>query len=80
MKISGRTPVTNSAGQHADTLDQLASAARAALEGRVGQPLADEQWARSRTRLLEFGNILRNWAQVAKTRKTRTGNVLKIGE
>jgi hypothetical protein len=42
----------------------LESAARAALDSKVGRSLTDAEWNHTRTKLVEFVTILRRWDQV----------------
>lgn len=44
---------------------QSEAAARQCLEERAGGALTDEEWARARSRLLEFAAILRSWDRAA---------------
>jgi hypothetical protein len=44
-----------------DERERLERAARACLEERYGRPLSDEEWARDKQALLEFGKLLVDW-------------------
>ncbi len=54
----------------------LECAAREALSTRTGRVLTDTEWARARTRLLEFVTILRVWNEKANTPASGLGNVV----
>ena len=41
-------------------------AARTALDTLMARPFTEEEWARNRSRLLEFVNILRSWDRAGK--------------
>jgi hypothetical protein len=49
-------------------------AVRIALELRAGRSLTDAEWARARSKLAEFVNILRAWE--GKTTTSNGGNVV----
>jgi hypothetical protein len=49
--------------------------ARAALDSRAGRLLTDTEWERSRTTLLEFMGILRDWDNNARKTPSEAGNV-----
>jgi hypothetical protein len=51
------------------------TAARTALELRVGGHLTDLEWAAARARLLEFATILRDWEQNADDVRTNLEKV-----
>ena len=51
------------------------SAARAALDSLCGSNLTDMEWGRSRTRLLEFVGILREWDRKDQPANSVLGNV-----
>ena len=54
-------------GERSDTrLQPAEAAARAALDPVVCRSLADAEWARMRSKLLEFAAILRNWDRQPK--------------
>ena len=44
-----------------DELRRLERAARASVEERYGRPMSDEEWAKAKYALLEFGHLLRDW-------------------
>lgn len=50
-------------------------AARAAVEQRAGRCLSDAEWAEARSRLLDFGAILRGWDRGSKNPEPELGNV-----
>jgi hypothetical protein len=52
---------------------RIQDAARAAIELRAGRTLTDAEWAATRSRLLKFAGILRDWD--GKTTSSRRGNV-----
>lgn len=49
--------------------------ARLELASLAGRPLTDAEWARMRTRLLEFAVILREWDVKAIRSRPRLGTV-----
>jgi hypothetical protein len=65
--------VLNANAMHAsnDRVDrnsnQLEDIARTAIERRVNRTLTDAEWAATRTRLLEFADILRRWERKPAT-------------
>jgi hypothetical protein len=72
--VANYAPPTEPAVYGAARRPGAANAARAAIEARAGRSLSDAEWNLNRTRLLEFGSILRAW--VHETRDaTRLGNV-----
>ena len=72
----GRTTSTEVRGMSTAIVSApaLESAARAALESR-GRTLADPEWARARTKLLDFVTILREWDRTVKNAQPGLGNV-----
>ena len=63
------TPTLNVAAQRLQSspASEEESAARAAIEVRAGRTLSDLEWARTRTRLLDFVSILRAWHRKGTT-------------
>ena len=53
----------------------IEDAARAALDLRAGRSLSDVEWARTRSRLLDFAAMLREWGQKAQNPEPKLGNV-----
>jgi hypothetical protein len=51
--------------------NQLEDIARSAIERRANRTLTDAEWADTRTRLLEFVDILRRWDRKPASPKTR---------
>ena len=49
----------------------LEDAARTALDALMERPVTEEEWARNRSRLLEFVNILRSWDHAGKRDERR---------
>jgi len=66
--FSGPTPV-------APASPDLEIAARAALDSCTGRALSVPEWARARTKLLEFVTIIAKWDQAAKNSSEELGNV-----
>ena len=46
-------------------------AAREVLADCVGRELSDPEWSRARTRLVEFGLILRDWRRYSRSKESK---------
>ena len=68
-----RTAMQAHHAHHDRTRPEIETAARAALELRVGRAFTDTEWAPMRARLLEFDGILRFWDR--KPPASKRGNV-----
>lgn len=67
---SVKTPLTlklNASHSQSGPVSEKESAARVALEALSGRCLSDPEWARARTRLLDFVSILRAWHRKGTT-------------
>jgi len=53
----------------------LEAAARASLDLDAGRSFSDLEWAEARSRLLDFGLILRSWDRRATNPEPELGNV-----
>lgn len=64
---TARTQNLDSAPLPCGSASEKEAAARAAIEARGGRSISDIEWGRARTRLLEFGLLLRVWDPESKT-------------
>ena len=58
-----------------EPLKALEDAARSSLDLLAGRSSNDVEWSRTRSRLLDFAAMLREWAQKAQKSEQELGNV-----